>query len=58
MTREGLRFFLTLWNGLSNLDVGVSDMVLVDSQVPPHYWQLSVDNFGALVTTDLGTTAP
>jgi hypothetical protein len=29
-----------------------------DTQSPAHYWGLTVDNTGHLVTTDLGTTPP
>jgi len=33
-------------------------LVLKDTQGSPHYWRVTVDNTGALVTTDLGTSAP
>lgn len=33
-------------------------VVLKDTQATPHYWRVTVDNAGALVTTDLGTVAP
>lgn len=33
-------------------------LVLKDTQGTPHYWRVTVSNVGALVITDLGTTAP
>lgn len=33
-------------------------LVLKDTQGTPHYWRVTVSNVGALVVTDLGTTAP
>lgn len=40
------------------IDVATSGLVMKDTQSPPHYWRLTVDNTGALVTTDIGTTRP
>jgi hypothetical protein len=39
-------------------DTATTGIVLKDTQGTPHYWRLTVDNTGALVTTDLGTTKP
>lgn len=33
-------------------------LVLIDTQATPHYWRITVDNTGILVTTDLGTVYP
>lgn len=33
-------------------------LVLKDTQAIPHYWRVTVSNVGALVVTDLGTSAP
>ena len=33
-------------------------IVLKDNAVTPHYWRVTVDSAGNLVTTDLGTTPP
>jgi hypothetical protein len=40
------------------IDSGTKGMVLKDTQGTPHYWRVTVSNVGALVVTDLGTTAP
>jgi len=51
-----------LVNGYIDGDLIITDaakgIVLIDTQVPPHYWRITVDNTGTLVTTDLGTTYP
>lgn len=39
-------------------DTDTTGIVLKDAQGTPHYWRLTVDNSGNLVTTDLGTTKP
>lgn len=33
-------------------------MVLVDDATPQHYWRLTVNSSGALLTEDLGTSLP
>ena len=33
-------------------------VVLKDTQGTPHYWRVTVNNVGGLVTTDLGTVKP
>jgi len=33
-------------------------IILKDTQATPHYWRVTIDNTGTLVTTDLGTTYP
>lgn len=40
------------------VDDASNGLVLKDTQGTPHYWRLTVDNTGTLVTTDLGTTKP
>lgn len=40
------------------IDSATKGLVLKDTQGTPHYWRLTVDNTGALVTTDLGTSKP
>lgn len=40
------------------VDDATNGLVLKDTQGTPHYWRVTVDNTGALVTTDLGTTKP
>jgi hypothetical protein len=40
------------------IDTATTGVVLKDTQGTPHYWRLTVDNTGSLVTTDLGTTKP
>lgn len=40
------------------IDVATKGVVFKDTQGTPHYWRLTVDNTGALVTDDLGTTKP
>lgn len=33
-------------------------IILKDTQATPHYWRVTIDNTGTLVTTDLGTSYP
>lgn len=40
------------------IDTATTGVVFKDTQATPHYWRLTVDNTGALVTTDEGTTKP
>ncbi len=40
------------------IDTATTGVVLKDTQGTPHYWRLTVDTSGSLVTTDLGTTKP
>lgn len=40
------------------IDLATKGIVFKDTQGTPHYWRLTVDNTGTLVTTDLGTTKP
>lgn len=40
------------------IDTATKGLVLKDTQGTPHYWRVTVDNTGNLVTTDLGTTKP
>lgn len=40
------------------IDNATTGVVFKDTQSPPHYWGLTVDNTGILTTTDLGTTRP
>jgi hypothetical protein len=39
-------------------DSATKGFVLKDTQGTPHYWRVTIDNVGALVTTDLGTSKP
>lgn len=62
----GLREWTQFWQQAELYNVTVTDdividlatkgLVLKDTQDPPHYWRLTVDTSGTLVTTDLGTT--
>ncbi len=40
------------------IDLATKGLVLKDTQSPAHYWRLSVDNTGVLLTDDLGTVKP
>ena len=40
------------------IDLATRGLVLKDTQGTPHYWRLTVDNAGAIVTSDLGTGKP
>lgn len=40
------------------IDLATKGLVLKDTQGPAHYWRVTIDNTGALITTDLGTTKP
>jgi hypothetical protein len=40
------------------IDLATKGLVLKDTQGTPHYWRVTINNVGTLVTTDLGTTAP
>lgn len=33
-------------------------IILKDTQATPHYWRVTINNVGVLVTTDLGTSYP
>jgi len=39
-------------------DDSANGLVLKDTQAPPHYWRVTIDNTGTLVITDLGTVKP
>lgn len=40
------------------IDNAAKGTVYKDTRSPPHYWRVTVDNTGARVATDLGTTKP
>lgn len=40
------------------VDSATKGLVLKDTQATPHYWRVTVDNSGSLVTSDLGTSKP
>jgi hypothetical protein len=40
------------------VDLATKGLVLKDTQGTPHYWRVTIDNTGVLVTADLGTTKP
>lgn len=40
------------------VDDSSKGLVLKDTQGTPHYWRITIDNSGALVSTDLGTSVP
>ena len=40
------------------VDLATKGLVLKDTQGTPHYWRVTIDNAGALVTADLGTSKP
>jgi hypothetical protein len=44
--------------GVIVIDTATTGVVFKDTQATPHYWRLTVDNTGTLVTTDLGTVKP
>lgn len=40
------------------IDLASKGLVLKDTQGTPHYWRVTINTTGTLVTTDLGTTKP
>lgn len=40
------------------IDLATKGLVLKDTQGTPHYWRITINNAGALVISDLGTTKP
>jgi hypothetical protein len=40
------------------IDLDSRGLVLKDTQSPPHYWRITINTSGALVSTDLGTSKP
>ena len=40
------------------VDLASKGLVLKDTQVPPHYWRVTVSNAGVLAVTNLGTDLP
>jgi predicted phage tail protein len=40
------------------IDLAAKGLVLKDTQGTPHYWRVTIDDIGSLVTTDLGTVKP
>lgn len=40
------------------INLATKGLVLKDTQGTPHYWRITISNVGALVITDIGTTAP
>jgi len=40
------------------IDLATKGLVLKDTAGTPHYWRITVNTSGVLVTTDLGTTKP
>jgi hypothetical protein len=40
------------------IDLATKGLVLKDTQGTPHYWRVTIDNSGSLVTTDVGTVKP
>lgn len=53
-----LKFSGTAVGGTFISDDAAQGYVLKDTQGTPHYWRVTVNNSGSLVTTDLGTTRP
>ncbi len=49
---------ITLTNQDVVMDTAARGLVLKDAREIPHYWRVTVNNSGALVTNDLGTTRP
>ena len=43
---------------LDKFIVPLEGVYLRDTQVPPHYWLVTVSNLGVLQTTDTGTNPP
>jgi hypothetical protein len=58
----GISINSTIDQGLTTktvvIDTATTGVVLKDTQGTPHYWGVTVDTAGSLVTTDLGTTRP
>lgn len=40
------------------IDLATKGLVLKDTQGTPHYWRVTINTSGVLVTTDLGTSKP
>jgi len=40
------------------VNLATKGLVLKDTQGTPHYWRVTISNVGAIVTTDVGTSAP
>lgn len=65
-SHEYLRFFEDVVRSFTSriltTDLVIDDaslgLVMKDTQDPAHYWRLTVNTSGVLVTTDLGTTRP
>ena len=69
--QEAIRAIGTQWNTFFSIDrmvrgVDTKDDLIVNNDATGvvlkspdgHYWRVTVDNTGALTTTDLGTTKP
>lgn len=46
------------WTAVNTGNVFLDGIILIDTQTPPHYWEVTVNNTGNLVTVDLGTSLP
>lgn len=64
---QNLRYSLQKWmrdaalkinNDTSDVIIDLASSGLVLKDTNGHYWRVSVDTLGALVTTDLGTSKP
>lgn len=40
------------------IDLATKGLVLKDTQATPHYWRVTINTLGVLITSDLGTTKP
>jgi hypothetical protein len=64
MTRKLTDLFGATAKAVNRISDGKNDLVFEDDAGPVvkdssgHYWRISVDTSGALVTTDLGTSRP
>jgi hypothetical protein len=41
-----------------SITTAAKGLVLKDTQTTPHYWRVTINNSGTLITTDIGTSAP
>lgn len=54
----GANDHLQIPSGDLRFDTAANGVILKDTQATPHYWRVTIDTTGALVTTDLGTSLP
>lgn len=57
-TQAGALVAEILNSGAFLCDTAAGGVVLKDTQATPHYWRVTINNVGVLVTADLGTARP